>query len=116
MAVLAGDAQDGRCVGYTGKRSHNVIRIGGQAALAPAGSSAASWQTKRSRSCSNVLPGNGTANGGIKIVAKNGWFATRPLGNKAIYGVHGGSVDGNDHLQRILKEAHAIVDKAIVLS
>jgi phosphoglucomutase len=58
-------------------------------------------------------PGNGAAIGGIKVMTKNGWFAARPSGTEAIYKIYAESFTGNDHLQRILKEAQAIVDKAI---
>ncbi|MEO8935901.1 MAG: phosphoglucomutase (alpha-D-glucose-1,6-bisphosphate-dependent) [Burkholderiaceae bacterium] len=58
-------------------------------------------------------PGNGAAIGGIKVVTENGWFAARPSGTESIYKIYAESFDGNDHLQRILREAQAIVDKAI---
>ena len=58
-------------------------------------------------------PGNGAAIGGIKVVTKSGWFAARPSGTEAIYKIYAESFNGNDHLQRILKEAQAIVDGAI---
>ena len=58
-------------------------------------------------------PGNGAAIGGIKVIAKNGWFAARPSGTEEIYKIYAESFSGNGHLQRILKEAQAIVDTAI---
>ena len=58
-------------------------------------------------------PGNGAAIGGIKVIARNGWFAARPSGTEEIYKIYAESFSGNDHLQCILKEAQAIVDKAI---
>ncbi len=58
-------------------------------------------------------PGNGAAIGGIKVVTKNGWFAARPSGTEDIYKIYAESFSGNDHLQRILEEAQAIVDGAI---
>jgi len=58
-------------------------------------------------------PGNGAAIGGIKVIAKNGWFAARPSGTEDIYKIYAESFSGNNHLQRILKEAQAIVDAAI---
>ena len=57
--------------------------------------------------------GNGAAIGGIKVVTKNGWFATRPSGTEDIYKIYAESFSGRDHLQRILKEAQAIVDGAM---
>ncbi|MEP6876229.1 MAG: phosphoglucomutase (alpha-D-glucose-1,6-bisphosphate-dependent), partial [Burkholderiales bacterium] len=61
-------------------------------------------------------PGNGAAIGGIKVIAKNGWFAARPSGTENIYKIYAESFTGNDHLKRILKEAQAIVDGAIASS
>jgi phosphoglucomutase len=58
-------------------------------------------------------PGNGAPIGGIKVVAKSGWFAARPSGTEDIYKIYAESFSGNDHLRRILKEAQAIVDQAI---
>ena len=58
-------------------------------------------------------PGNGAAIGGIKVITKNGWFAARPSGTEEIYKIYAESFSGNDNLQRILKEAQAIVDRAI---
>ena len=60
-------------------------------------------------------PGNGAAIGGIKVIAKSGWFAARPSGTEDIYKIYAESFAGADHLQRILKEAQAIVDRAIAL-
>ncbi|MBC7735489.1 MAG: alpha-D-glucose phosphate-specific phosphoglucomutase [Bacteriovorax sp.] len=57
--------------------------------------------------------GNGAAIGGIKVVAKSGWFAARPSGTEDIYKIYAESFAGAEHLQRILKEAQAIVDRAI---
>lgn len=61
-------------------------------------------------------PGNGAAIGGIKVVSENGWFAARPSGTEDIYKIYAESFTGKQHLQRILKEAQAIVDKAISLT
>jgi phosphoglucomutase len=58
-------------------------------------------------------PGNGAPIGGIKVIARNGWFAARPSGTEEIYKIYAESFSGRDHLQRILREAQAIVDRAI---
>jgi phosphoglucomutase len=58
-------------------------------------------------------PGNGAAIGGIKAVAASGWFAARPSGTEAIYKIYAESFDGAEHLHRILREAQAVVDRAI---
>jgi phosphoglucomutase len=59
-------------------------------------------------------PGNGAAIGGLKVITKNGWFAARPSGTEAIYKIYAESFLGPDHLHRILAEAQAIVDAALV--
>ena len=58
-------------------------------------------------------PGNGAAIGGIKVIAKSGWYAARPSGTEDIYKIYAESFSGAAHLQRILKEAQAVVDRAI---
>ena len=58
-------------------------------------------------------PGNGAAIGGIKVSTTSGWFAARPSGTEEIYKIYAESFAGAEHLQRILKEAQAIVDRAI---
>jgi phosphoglucomutase len=57
-------------------------------------------------------PGNGAAIGGIKVIARSGWFAARPSGTEDIYKIYGESFRSVEHLQRILKEAQAVVDRA----
>jgi phosphoglucomutase len=59
-------------------------------------------------------PGNGAAIGGLKVITKNGWFAARPSGTEAIYKIYADSFLGPDHLHRILAEAQAIVDAALM--
>jgi phosphoglucomutase len=58
-------------------------------------------------------PGNGAPIGGIKVIAKSGWFAARPSGTEDIYKIYAESFRGPDHLRRILTEAQTIVDRAI---
>lgn len=58
-------------------------------------------------------PGNGAPIGGLKISSANGWFAARPSGTESIYKIYAESFLGEDHLQRIIAEAQAIVDAAI---
>jgi phosphoglucomutase len=58
-------------------------------------------------------PGNSAPIGGIKVVAENGWFAARPSGTEDIYKIYVESFKGKEHLERIKKEAHAIVNAAI---
>jgi len=61
-------------------------------------------------------PGNGAPIGGVKVIAQSGWFAARPSGTENIYKIYAESFSGEDHLQRILSEAQAIVDRAIAPS
>ncbi|MEO7335796.1 MAG: phosphoglucomutase (alpha-D-glucose-1,6-bisphosphate-dependent) [Caldimonas sp.] len=58
-------------------------------------------------------PGNGAGIGGIKVIAKSGWFAARPSGTEDIYKIYGESFAGPEHLQRVLAEAQQVVDRAI---
>ena len=58
-------------------------------------------------------PGNGAPIGGVKVISNSGWFAARPSGTEDIYKIYAESFSGADHLQRILREAQAIVDRAI---
>ena len=58
-------------------------------------------------------PGNNGRIGGIKVMAANGWFAARPSGTEDIYKIYAESFLGDTHLQRILSEAQAVVDKTI---
>ena len=83
------------------------------AALAPARIAARELAGEAITAVLDHAPGNGAAIGGIKVIAKSGWFAARPSGTEDIYKIYAESFSGNDHLQRILKEAQAIVDKAI---
>ncbi len=58
-------------------------------------------------------PGNDAPIGGLKVVAKSGWFAARPSGTEDIYKIYAESFAGADHLSRILSEAQSIVDAAL---
>lgn len=58
-------------------------------------------------------PGNGASIDGVKVVAKNGWFAARPSGTENLYKIYVESFLGSDHMKRIQKEAQAIVDKCL---
>jgi len=57
-------------------------------------------------------PGDGNPIGGVKVVAKNGWFAARPSGTESIYKIYAESFSGPQHLQEIQADAQAIVGNA----
>lgn len=50
-------------------------------------------------------PGNNEPIGGIKVVAKNGWFAARPSGTEEVYKIYAESFKGEAHLKQIQDEA-----------
>ena len=58
-------------------------------------------------------PGNGAAIGGLKVVAEHGWFAARPSGTEDVYKIYAESLEGEQHLERILAEARDIVSRAL---
>jgi phosphoglucomutase len=58
-------------------------------------------------------PGNGAPIGGLKVIAKSGWFAARPSGTEDIYKIYAESFRGADHLRLIQEEAQTIVNDAI---
>jgi phosphoglucomutase len=58
-------------------------------------------------------PGNAAPIGGLKVIAKSGWFAARPSGTENIYKIYAESFSGADHLRRILDEAQTIVNDAL---
>ncbi len=53
--------------------------------------------------------GNNQPIGGLKVVAKNGWFAARPSGTEDIYKIYAESFISKEHLAKIQEEAKAIV-------
>ena len=54
-------------------------------------------------------PGNGAPIGGIKVVAKSGWFAARPSGTENIYKLYAESFRGERHLMEIVAGARAMI-------
>jgi phosphoglucomutase len=56
-------------------------------------------------------PGNGAPIGGLKVTTRNGWFAARPSGTENVYKIYAESFLGRDHLQRLQKEAQALISK-----
>lgn len=58
-------------------------------------------------------PGDGNAIGGIKVTTKDGWFAARPSGTEDVYKIYAESFQNRDHLQRIQKEAQAMIAQVL---
>jgi phosphoglucomutase len=61
-------------------------------------------------------PGDANPIGGIKVSAKNGWFAARPSGTEEIYKIYAESFLGQDHLRKIEEEAQTIVSDTLTRS
>jgi phosphoglucomutase len=60
-----------------------------------------------------TAPGNGAPIGGLKVTTANGWFAARPSGTENVYKLYAESFKGEAHLAAIVKEAQAIVARAL---
>jgi phosphoglucomutase len=54
-------------------------------------------------------PGNNEPIGGIKMIAKNGWFAARPSGTEDVYKIYAESFRGEEHLRQIQHDAQAFI-------
>jgi phosphoglucomutase len=60
-----------------------------------------------------TAPGNGAPIGGLKVIAKHGWFAARPSGTENICKIYAESFKDESHLENIVDEAQQIVNNAI---
>jgi phosphoglucomutase len=60
-----------------------------------------------------TAPGNGAPIGGLKVIAKHGWFAARPSGTENICKIYAESFKDESHLETIVEEAQQIVNNAI---
>jgi phosphoglucomutase len=58
-------------------------------------------------------PGNNAPIGGLKVVARSGWFAARPSGTENIYKIYAESFRSEQHLDSIVTEAQEIVNNAL---
>ena len=58
-------------------------------------------------------PGNNAAIGGLKVAAASGWFAARPSGTENIYKIYAESFRSQEHLNEIVTEARAMVNRAL---
>ena len=58
-------------------------------------------------------PGNDAPIGGLKVVARNGWFAARPSGTENLYKLYAESFKDEAHLDAIISEAQEILGKVL---
>ena len=58
-------------------------------------------------------PANNAPIGGLKVVAKSGWFAARPSGTENIYKIYAESFQSERHLNAVIAEAQEIVSNAL---
>ncbi len=58
-------------------------------------------------------PGNHAPIGGLKVVARSGWFAARPSGTENIYKIYAESFNDESHLNVMIREAQEIVSNAL---
>ena len=61
----------------------------------------------------NRAPGNNQPIGGIKVIAKSGWFAARPSGTEDVYKIYAESFRSEDHLNQLQKSAQATIGRLI---
>jgi phosphoglucomutase len=83
------------------------------AALSPGAVAAAELAGEPVLGVLSHAPGNDAPIGGIKVMAKSGWYAARPSGTEDIYKIYAESFQGPEHLQRLLAQAQATVDAAL---
>jgi phosphoglucomutase len=57
-------------------------------------------------------PGNNAPIGGIKVIAKSGWFAARPSGTEDVYKIYAESFRSAEHLTQIQHDAQILVSRA----
>jgi len=58
-------------------------------------------------------PGNDAPIGGLKVTARQGWFAARPSGTENIYKIYAESFKDQAHLDAIVREAQAMVGRTL---
>ena len=58
-------------------------------------------------------PGNHAPIGGLKVVARNGWFAARPSGTENVYKLYAESFKSQSHLEAIVEEAQTMILQTI---
>jgi len=60
-------------------------------------------------------PGNGADIGGLKVVARSGWFAVRPSGTEDLCKIYAESLHSAEHMKNIQEEALQIVQSVFAL-
>jgi phosphoglucomutase len=83
------------------------------AALSPADVAATSLAGEPIVASLTRAPGNDAAIGGLKVVARSGWFAARPSGTEDVYKLYAESARSQSHLEAIVDEAQRIVSRAL---
>ena len=58
-------------------------------------------------------PGNNAPIDGLKVIARDGWFAARPSGTEPIYKLYAESFKDEAHLEVIIREARDMVNAAV---
>ena len=58
-------------------------------------------------------PGNDAPIGGLKVVARSGWFAARPSGTEDQYKIYAESFRDEAHLDAVVMEARQMVNRAL---
>jgi phosphoglucomutase len=58
-------------------------------------------------------PGNNASIGGLKVVAKSGWFAARPSGTENVYKLYAESFKSQSNLEAIVEQAQQIVGRSL---
>ena len=62
----------------------------------------------------STAPGNNEPIGGIKMIAKSGWFAARPSGTEQVYKIYAESFRSLEHLKQIQHDAQSLISRAFV--
>jgi phosphoglucomutase len=83
------------------------------ARLSPEDVSASELAGEAVLSILTTAPGNGAAIGGVKVITEHGWFAARPSGTENVYKIYAESFLGDEHLERIIEEAQAVVGRTL---
>jgi phosphoglucomutase len=59
----------------------------------------------------NRASSNNQAIGGIKVIARSGWFAARPSGTEDVYKIYAESFLSEDHLKQVQADAQALIGR-----